>query len=182
MKEMVLRQLICFIFVLSGMWAAAQEPAFLGNDSAVINKGIQLDSPRLLLDWGSALPDSSVSRLFRIRRVLKEMTVVEWDSVVFFHVPIDSAIMHYITTTKPKQIKWRGFHSIFLIFNLRDTDRMRVIFNQLFGSPLSSINRRGRFWYTWQNKQFMAFITNRRPPAGVSGQVVAFIGIPHYLP
>src|SRR5580658_6537232 len=106
--------------------AEAQEPVVNGNDAA-ISMGIQVDNPSFPLSWGAPIPGDTACHL-KIRRVLKVLAIVEWDSVRIFDTPMDSVFMHYVTPTRPQTIQWQGFHSIFLFFEPGNTDRMKAIF------------------------------------------------------
>ena len=165
--------------VLANIAAQAQEPVLYGNDAA-ISKGIPVDSPNVLLSWGASMPDGPAYHL-KIRRIMKNLTVAVWDTVTIFHIPMDSVYMHYVTAETPQTIQWKGFHSIFLFFQPDYTDRMKALFDQLFGPPQTSRNKRGRFVYIWQTKNFFAFISNQKGFAARSGHVDAYIGIPHYV-
>jgi hypothetical protein len=73
------------VIALTIIAAQAQEPVLYGND-ATISKGILVDSPNVLLSWGEPLPDNPAYHL-KIRRIMKNLTVAEWDTVTIFHVP-----------------------------------------------------------------------------------------------
>jgi hypothetical protein len=167
------------VMVLTIVEVQAQEPVLYGNDAA-ISKGISVDSPNILLSWGAPMPDSPDYHL-KIRRIMKNLTVVEWDTVTIFNVRMDSIFMHYVTAKTPQTIQWQGFHSIFLYFQPEYTDRMKALFDHLFGPPITSRNKRGRFDYIWKTENLFAFISNRKRYAARNGHVDAYIGIPHYI-
>jgi hypothetical protein len=169
--------LICMAMAIID--AEAQEPVLNGNDAA-ISKGIQFDNPRLLLSWGAPIPDDTAYHL-KIRGVLKALTIVEWDSVRIFDTPTDSVFMHYVTANKPQTMRWQGFHSIYLYFEPGNTDRMKAIFEHLFGPPKTSRSKGGQFIYIWQTTRFQAILSNRRRYGALNGHVNAYIGIPHYI-
>jgi hypothetical protein len=159
--------------------AEAQEPVLNGNDAA-ISKGILVDNPSFLLSWGGPIPDDTAYHL-KIRRTFKVLTIVEWDSVKIFDMPMDSVFLHYVTANKPQTIQWQGFHSIYLYFEPGNTDRMKAIFEHLFGPPKTSRSKQGQFVYIWQTTRFQAIITNRKRFGALNGHVNAYIGIPHYI-
>jgi hypothetical protein len=170
---------ILTFMVLAINWARAQEPVVNGND-APISKGIVIDSPRLLLSWGSPIQEDPDYHL-KIKRFKRLLTVVKWDSVNIFDMPMDSIFMHYVTSPNPQTMHWQGFHSIYLYFKPEYTDRMRPLFEHLFGPPKTSRSKRGRFVYIWQTTRFFAIISNRKSYGALNGHVNAYIGIPHYI-
>ena len=169
--------LICI--VLAFIRAEAQEPVPKANDAA-ITKGILLDSPSLLLSWGAPIPDDAAYHL-KIRRKFKVLTIVEWETVKIFGMLMDSVFLHYVTANTPQTTKWQGFHSIDLFFEPANTDRMKAIFEHLFGPPKTSRSKQGQFVYIWQTAGFYAFVSNRKRYGALNGHVNAYIGIPHYV-
>jgi hypothetical protein len=169
-----------FSLVLLTIVAKAQTNAL--NPSFDLSNGLQLDSPRVKLAWGSPMPDSTRYPHYRVRRIFPgSMVVSEWDSVRIFGIPIDSIFFHHvIPPNTPPQ--WRGMHSVYLFFGPDYTDQMVAIFDQLFG-PARKVRRgRKRFVYQWYSKNFRAFISNRKHfDVGANGHVVAYIGIPHFV-
>jgi hypothetical protein len=171
--------LICMAMAVAFIDAEAQEPVVNGNDAA-ISKGIQVDNPSLLLSWGAPVPQDTAYHL-KIRRIFKVMTIVEWDTVKVFDMPMDSVFLHYVTPNRPQTMQWQGFHSIDLFFEPGNTDRMKAIFEHFFGPPKTSRSKQGQFVHIWQTARFYAFISNRKRYGALNGHVNAYIGIPHYL-
>ena len=165
--------------MLVSIVAAAQTNEL--NPSFDVSNGLQLDSPRVMLAWGSPMPDSTLYPHYKVRRIFSgSMIVSEWDSVKLFGIPIDSIFIHYLIPPKtPPQ--WRGMHTVYLHFDPGYTNRMITIFNDCFG-PATTIRRSGKhFVYKWYTKNFLAFISNRKHYAARNGRVTAYIGIPHFV-
>lgn len=163
-------------FSLATNAAKAQEPT--SKFMADLFNGIQVDSPKVFLAWGTGTQDSVRAHIGQNRLGVyddKTQTQLRWDSLRIFDTPMDSIFMFYLWPPG----RWHGLRQVSMCFNSVYVDQLKILFYRNLGQPAVARSKRGHFYYFWHYKsELSVYLSNRRSFGGKNGSNFLIISNP----
>lgn len=159
--------LLFFFFLATGLARGQEAPSGLLEE---LLRGVPVDSPRVMLYWGSGTHDSLTADP-RMGQELQAHRRGVWNlgsqsqllvqSGQFFGFPVDSAYLHYFWPPD----KNAGLRMVWIMVKPAYTEQAKAFLLRNLGKPNKSrINRRGRFLYEWYYRdELSVWLGNRRP-------------------